>query len=414
MTDIFENYFKWDSSNGFVPTPKNLTDEIVETFLTHAKKNPEFVIKIKNGSAKILFPFLKSGTFVVSFVDACKKVFGIDITESIVIFAARRHFRVKFISQYPQFSKFIYDCDFLTKKNCPSIYKDMKFDLIVGNPPYQNSTDTNSGSSDKLWMEFVKTSISSLEKNGYMCIVHPTGWRTLGNEMWKDVYQKIQVEYVKIEPKVEWSIKSVNVKVDWYILKNSSYSNPTIVEFADKTKNIDFREVTGINGDAVVERLLNCIDDKIKFVQTSQFHTQYKKYSKTKTDLLNFEARHTTPKKVLYFGEQHKWQNEKKVLVSNSGYLYPTYDDGKLGTTQACWAVFVKSKIEGEYLVRLLNSKLFTYFINSVKTSGYNNKLLKLLPYPKGLSDNFTDSDLYARFNLTDDEIKLVETSIKS
>jgi len=286
----------------------------------------------------------------------------------------------------------------------------MKFDCIVGNPPYQNGTDKNSGSSDKLWMEFVKKSILSLEKNGYMCIVHPIGWRTIGNEMWKEVYQKIQVEYCKIEPHVDWG---VGIKVDWYIIRNTDYTIPTEVEFKDKTKIIDFRKVSGIVGDSTVEKLLNCGEDTIDFHQSHSHDSRRDFISKSESSTNTFPLRHTTPNNLLWSSKSHKWQNEKKVLVSNSGYLYPTYDDGVYGTTQACWVVFVKSKIDGEYLVRLLNSKLFTYFINNVKTSGYNNKLLKLLPYPKGLSDNFTNADLYAHFKLTDDEIKLVESAIK-
>ena len=288
--------------------------------------------------------------------------------------------------------------------------ENMKFEAIVGNPPYQNGTDKNSGSSDKLWMEFVKKSILSLEKNGYMCIVHPIGWRTIGNEMWKEVYQKIQVEYCKIEPHVDWG---VGIKVDWYIIRNTDYTIPTEVEFKDKTKIIDFRKVSGIVGDSTVEKLLNCGEDTIDFHQSHSHDSRRDFISKSESSTNTFPLRHTTPNNLLWSSKSHKWQNEKKVLVSNSGYLYPTYDDGVYGTTQACWVVFVKSKIDGEYLVRLLNSKLFTYFINNVKTSGYNNKLLKLLPYPKGLSDNFTNADLYAHFKLTDDEIKLVESAIK-
>jgi len=359
-------------------------------------------------STTFLDPSMASGQYVAAIEQRLRthghsdeniksRVFGVEKNMLRVNYAIKKN---KLVGTYS-----------VDKNDVPSILIcNMKFDCIVGNPPYQNGTDKNSGSSDKLWMEFVKKSILSLEKNGYMCIVHPIGWRTIGNEMWKEVYQKIQVEYCKIEPHVDWG---VGIKVDWYIIRNTDYTIPTEVEFKDKTKIIDFRKVSGIVGDSTVEKLLNCGEDTIDFHQSHSHDSRRDFISKSESSTNTFPLRHTTPNNLLWSSKSHKWQNEKKVLVSNSGYLYPTYDDGVYGTTQACWVVFVKSKIDGEYLVRLLNSKLFTYFINNVKTSGYNNKLLKLLPYPKGLSDNFTNADLYAHFKLTDDEIKLVESAIK-
>ena len=325
-----------------------------------------------------------------------KRVFGVEKNELYVKYAVNKN---KLVGTYV-----------VDKKDVPDIYRGMKFDAIVGNPPYQNGNSENMGSSGKLWMDFVEASIEQLKPDGYLCIVHPIGWRTLNNWMWEKIYQKKQVIYTRIQPKIEWN---VGVNVDWYVLQNRPYMKATEVEFDNETKKIDFRTVSGIINDSVVEKLLKYSGDKIDFKQVSQFHTQYKEYSEEKNGKYKFQARHTTPKNVLYFTEEHKWQSKKKVLVSNSGYLYPTYDGGKLGTTQACWAAFVNSKSEGEYLIKLLNSKLFDYFITSVKTSGYNNKLLRLLPYPSGLSPSFTDADLYAHFNLTKDEIKKIEDSSK-
>lgn len=285
--------------------------------------------------------------------------------------------------------------------------ENMKFDCIVGNPPYQNGPK---GSSGKLWMDFVKLGIKSLTTDGYLCFVHPITWRTMANKMWVDIYQKFQVVYAKIEPAVTWS---VGVKVDWYILRNSPYLTKTVVEFSDETKELDFTKIIGINNSSVVDKIF-IVGDKISVKQTHEFDTRRDFISESETKKFIFPIKHTGASELKWSSKEHPWQKKKKVLISDSGYLSPFYDNGKLGTTQHCYAIFVSSKVEGDYIVRLLNSKLYKFVQSNTKTSGFNDiKILNLLPYPKALSDNFTDADLYAHFNLTDDEIKLVESAIK-
>lgn len=323
-----------------------------------------------------------------------KRVFGIEKSSFRLNFAINKH---KLVGSYT-----------VDKNDVPSILTDntMKFDAIVGNPPYQNGNEDNQGSSDKLWMIFVDKSLDSLKSDGYFCVVHPIGWRTVGNKMWNDVYQKKQIIYSRIQPNIPWN---VGIKVDWYLLKNCEYTSATEVVFNDGHKMIDFRTVSGIVNSTVVEKMLNYTGEKMQFNQIHTFDSRRSFVSEEKTATNKYPLRHTTPKNIRWSSKKHDWQDRKKVLVSNSGYLYPTFDDGKFGTTQACWALFVDSEKTGKYVIRLINSKLFDYFINQIKTSGYNNKLLNLFPYPKNLPQLFTDKDLYAYFKLTQEEIDTIE-----
>jgi hypothetical protein len=68
----------------------------------------------------------------------------------------------------------IYEGDFLKFK--PNIvFKIEKFDIIVGNPPY-NKDDTGNG--NMIWHLFVEKALEELLKhNGYLCFVHPSLWR---------------------------------------------------------------------------------------------------------------------------------------------------------------------------------------------------------------------------------------------
>ena len=52
---------------------------------------------------------------------------------------------------------------------------DMRFDVIIGNPPYQsnNGAGTLAGSSKPLWFEFVKLSLNKLKDGGYLSFITP-------------------------------------------------------------------------------------------------------------------------------------------------------------------------------------------------------------------------------------------------
>lgn len=63
----------------------------------------------------------------------------------------------------------------------------MKFDVICGNPPYQAPQTLRndkgiSGGGDTLWDKFVIKSFELLKDGGYLCYVHPSGWRDVSGK----------------------------------------------------------------------------------------------------------------------------------------------------------------------------------------------------------------------------------------
>ena len=82
--------------------------------------------------------------------------------------------------------------DFLTKgelvvNRMREVKKDDKkqFNIIVGNPPF-NPPKTETGSSgNSIWQNFVMKSFSLLNDKGYLCLIHPPGWKKPTNEVFK-------------------------------------------------------------------------------------------------------------------------------------------------------------------------------------------------------------------------------------
>lgn len=68
--------------------------------------------------------------------------------------------------------------------------------------------------------------------------------------------------------------------------------------------------------------------------------------------------------------------------MSESGYLRPFYDDGILGVGGHCFSCLVKDEHEGQYIINLLKSKVYSFYINVNKWSGFHHKMvLQDLPY---------------------------------
>lgn len=103
-----------------------------------------------------------------------------------------------------------------------------KFDIIVGNPPYQDNTG-NKG--NKLYPKFVELSINTLLKyNGYLLFIHPSLWRHIDHELGILMKSK-QIIYLEIHNEKDGQkIFSSSTRYDWYLMQNIKYEYNTIIK----------------------------------------------------------------------------------------------------------------------------------------------------------------------------------------
>ena len=150
--------------------------------------------------------------------------------------------------------------------------------------------------------------------------------------------------------------------------------------------------------------------EKIKIFHSPDNRGDKKHVKKIKNDEFKYPIQ-ATGVQVLYSSKACKNQYDKKVLMSESGYLRPFYDNGILGVGGHCFSCLVDDKKEGDYIIKLLESKLYTFYININKWSGFHHvKVLQDMPYIK--IDNINDDNIYKYFKLNEDEINFVESVI--
>jgi hypothetical protein len=112
----------------------------------------------------------------------------------------------------------------------------MKFDVMLGNPPYQAPQTIRNdkgltGGGTTLWNRFLTMSIEDIVKDGgYVCMVHPSGWRQPTNKLWALMREK-QIEYLEIHSDKDGKrVFGADTRYDWEIIHNAPVTKSTVIK----------------------------------------------------------------------------------------------------------------------------------------------------------------------------------------
>jgi hypothetical protein len=228
-----------------------------------------------------------------------------------------------------------------------------EFDVVMGNPPFQNNKSLNG----TLWDKFIIMSLTLLKPFGYLVFLHPSGWRNIGGKF-KSIKKEIltrDLKYLEIHNEKD-GIKtfSSETRYDWYVLKNKKVDTTnTIIKFQDGTTNtINVNELEFIpNGE--YEKIMYMIakngEESVDVIHNSQYHTQKSWMSKTKTEEFKYPCVYTVNSKsepsFFYSSKQHGQFDVPKLIWSNGRISsIGSYVDinGDYGLTQFAYAIVDK------------------------------------------------------------------------
>ena len=127
-----------------------------------------------------------------------------------------------------------------------------------------------------------------------------------------------------------------------------------------------------------------------------------------KDEIYKYPLYNTSGNPFILSFKPHKHQYHKKVIISNSGKLSPFYDAGKYGTTQDSVQILVTDDKEGNQLVEMLNSSLYTFLVKICSWGNFRNEssLFSYLKYP--IIDKITDNNIYDYFMFSQNEIAII------
>lgn len=264
---------------------------------------------------------------------------------------------------------------------------DMKFNVIVGNPPYQAPNNTKSTRTTRLYMKFVEMAVKLAP---VVSLVTPSNWID-------DVNHKIHKitgdKFVKVENCSDHF--NIAIPTVYFIYLETSQ----VFKF-DKNPEKNLGSLwyrTNINRNDK-----DICDDKAYplFVEITGPKGKDIEYKNFRGDI----------SKIRYLD---KW----KVITNNVG----GYDDigcikiiePNVITSFSVVCLITKSQLEAKNLQEYLNTKFVKNKVKKYKQQTPNSKkIFSRIPLVD-LSRSWTDRELCEHFNLTQEEIDLIESTVK-
>lgn len=303
-----------------------------------------------------------------------------------------------------------------------------KFDLITSNPPYQTNDGGGNGSSAKpIYNLFVEKSMNESEN---IIMITPSRWFSGGKGL--DKYRKMMLNRKDIKNINHFDDACVifgnNVSITGgvsYFLIDKSYNGLVLFD----GENIDLSKRDVVISNNIINSILDKISNKkLKYFSESvlprnpfNISSNYSNWCENGVNILTKDGiKIANTKDVI---DKFNILNKYKLLVSKAdGNAFKTkryitnYKIAEPGVatieTYLVCGTFDNKKdaeIVGEYLLTK-----FARFLLSQRMSGQNNSKDKFSYIPvMDFSKHWTDQELYKYFDLSKDEIELIEKIIK-
>ena len=265
-----------------------------------------------------------------------------------------------------------------------------KFDIVIGNPPYQIKNQS-------FWQVFTKKAISLTKNKGYVAFITPSSWSNGSHlntprNIFNTVFQSNKV--LAINTDINDYFYKIGKNISYWVLQKTMPDTDKTKIIWNKNQSVDVNlrrypfmiNVFTSHGLSIFEKILD--------------HNQFwDEFVEGPTDLDRVFA---FPK--IRFNAGYKF-----------GYRYDTVSNN-FPTSRAvisldCTKFSLK---EIQNLNELFSKKLykFLWLIYGANDAGSFGWILRSMP-KVNLSKSWTDKKLYAEFNLTPEEINFVEITIK-
>jgi site-specific DNA-methyltransferase (adenine-specific) len=367
-------------------------------------------------------------------VDVLVELHGEEILNKIWFNELLVCFTNDILARYPQIN--IAKGDFL------SLSFNMKFDVIIGNPPYQEGGRDDQA--NKLWPQFVKKAYDLVEDSGYVAMITPNGWMQPTADIGKgtgknalsifnDIFKKNNLILANIDSDNirETHFKGVGSTFSYYLFQKASYLGST--EFITSTGNVQIDiskidslpKVTSKESLSIVKKMsgtpfLFCdqnhgLGGKENDAQGSLvFVKKTKNGNVSETIDYKYKTYHTNKNGGTYWYSErlNPYTNIPKVIISLSGTYLPVFNN-TTGFSNMCLALMCATDEEATRAQFILSSKLYKFWVEMQKFSGFNPRKLILTLPALSLAQDWTDDTIYKHFSLTQEEIDYVNTNVK-
>jgi len=202
-----------------VPTPIDCIEEMTQTIPEDFWKDP---------SIKILDPCCGCGNFFITIYFKLLKYHSAEhILNHILYFNDLNGDRLNIVRQVFGINSNITEKDFLI------FDENIKFDLIVANPPYAKLLPNGKRASKNHNMigSFIKKSLNILKEKGYLLYITPDNWMSYADRNILILeLTSLQIIHINIHSAKKTYFKKVGSSFTWYLIENTAAYKDIIVE----------------------------------------------------------------------------------------------------------------------------------------------------------------------------------------
>lgn len=464
-------------SNSEIATPQKVIDEMVAllpdeifkpetTFLDPACKSGRYLISLKNrlmNSPKMIKAIPDEKERLKHILE--NQLYGLATSTTTALITTRALYgklalngNVTYIDNYIQR---------MADKN--TNYKDlikeafglnMTFDVVIGNPPYNDSTSRgNGGGGNAIYINFINMG-QQIAK--YSSLIIPSAWMLLYPQGCKhdpvDDLRK-STKFVVLHDFKNCAQVFDNVSIPggvcYYLMDTTKEDNVCkhYIHNADNTVDIiDNMPLYNVQGNVIFrdKYTLKLLDNIMKIDGTA-YETFDKNYAGNKdyfddgreimiTTWIGYELQPDDKNNIKYYVNEKKHYTEygyvsfsqipkhsedykrHKIIIGEAFTAgnpqvidIPKHIGNNSVCSQSFIPIFSKSNTEQECIniISYMKTKFFRFLVQSMKADQHlNTRTFSLIPV-QDFSHTWTDEMLYKKYNLTPEEINYIESTIK-
>lgn len=293
----------------------------------------------------------------------------------------------------------------------------MKFDVVIGNPPYNND----------LYLDFVQTGYNLLKDDGVMVQITPAKWQAKGGKKNEDFRANIvphMKEIVYFENAKQVFDIGLQGGVCYYTCYKGSNFNEKTINGSKYVYDKDVPMLLYCSGQ--VKLLQKVKDFTNKFIYNGSFPAtafgsninftgdHYKEQAFcNSSEFVLCDSKCERPIRQEYVKNQHifrQYHTLSKCPWGGLSIMFKPYHVPR----QYYTTIYYGTELECIYAKSYFDSKLVR-FLETIAMGGgcMSGSAYRLVPDPGQFDHIFTDDELYKKYNLTQDEINIIESVIK-